>query len=246
MVYRLHFFGFSFRGSLLVSNILGRKNTTAGDRPPLSNRAVASESLPKLLHSTAQFFIGHSEKAACLLHTVAVHQMESQPRRIPGLAAEKIPKRNAVGEIAPAVGQAGQKRFVGTGRRGHMQGKNPVHPILTDPLFHGKGGADLLIGIRPEIRRGNGVKSAVRAEKGSPRHGAVILVPVAHAMICAELVYSLLHPKALPAGKAPETPHSSGAVFRRLPLCGTGTGAGAARPSYCPTQQSRSSRQHRT
>lgn len=163
MVYRLHFFGFSFRGSLLVSNILGRKNTAAGDRPPLSNRAVTSESLPKLLHSTAQFFISHSEKAACLLHTVTVHQMESQPRRIPGLAAEKIPKRNAVGEIAPAVGQAGQKRFAGTGRRGHMQGKNPVHPILTDPLFHGKGGADLLIGIRPEIRGGNGVKSAVRA-----------------------------------------------------------------------------------
>ena len=165
MVYRLHFFGFSFRGSLLVSNILGRKNTAAGDRPPLSNRTVASESLPKLLHSTAQFFISHSEKAACLLHTVTVHQMESQPRRIPGLAAEKIPKRNAVGEIAPAVGQAGQKRFAGTGRRGHMQGKNPVHPILTDPLFHGKGGADLLIGVRPEIRGGNGVKSAVRAEK---------------------------------------------------------------------------------
>ena len=108
MVYRLHFFGFSFRGSLLVSNILGRKNTAAGDRPPLSNRTVASESLPKLLHSTAQFFISHSEKAAC--RAVSRGWRLRKSRKETPLV--KSPRRSGrrVRSVSPEPGAAGTCR----------------------------------------------------------------------------------------------------------------------------------------
>ena len=87
-------------------------------------------------------------------------------------------------------------------------------------------------------------KIPIGGEKRGPSRRTVVLVPVAHAMLDTELANGIVYPETLLAGKASRAPHALDSGFCRLRSLGLGTGVGAVSPSYCPTQQSRSSRQH--